>query len=67
MGCPPRYFADAARVRYAIAALGDPTVQIADIADSLGFSAPGHFTTFFSQHMGVAPGVYRRHLLHLAD
>ncbi|MGH8843735.1 MAG: helix-turn-helix domain-containing protein, partial [Advenella sp.] len=27
---------------------------------NVGFSAPGHFTRFFRQHLGITPGEYRR-------
>lgn len=62
LGCPPRYVADAMRVGYSVRALGQPDLQIADIADELGFSAPGHFVKFFTEHLGVPPGRFRRNL-----
>ena len=65
LGCPPRYIADAARMEFSIGALREPQLQIGEIADSLGFSTPGHFVHFFSEHMGIAPGGYRRSLTHL--
>lgn len=63
LGCPPRYVADAARVKFAIGALGQPRLPVSEIADTLGFSTPGHFTHFFSAHLGVPPGEYRRKLM----
>ena len=31
-----------------------------DVAHELGFSAPGHFSRFFRQHLGITPSDYRR-------
>jgi AraC-like DNA-binding protein len=38
------------------------TMQLVDIALSCGFADQSSFTTVFKRHLGVTPGVYRRHM-----
>jgi AraC-like DNA-binding protein len=33
---------------------------VATVAHDLGFAAPGHFSRFFRQHLGITPSDYRR-------
>ena len=56
----PAVYANALRVEAAISRLCDPNTRIGDISYDIGFSAPGHFTRFFRQHLGITPGEYRR-------
>ncbi len=56
----PAVYANALRVESAIADLCKPDTLIGDISYNVGFSAPGHFTRFFRQHLGITPGEYRR-------
>ncbi len=56
----PAVYANALRVEAAIDALCNPGLRICDISYDVGFSAPGHFTRFFRQHLGITPGEYRR-------
>lgn len=66
LGCTPTAVGNALRMEYSIRALEGSAAQVADISDTLGFSAPGHFVNFFSAHMGIAPGRYRQHLVRIA-
>jgi AraC-like DNA-binding protein len=59
-GLSPETYANAVRMEAAIGSLASPGTSVAGLSDSLGFSAPGHFTRFFRQHLGVAPSEYRR-------
>jgi AraC-like DNA-binding protein len=56
----PAVYANALRVEAAIVELCKPEIRIGDISYNVGFSAPGHFTRFFRQHLGITPGEYRR-------
>lgn len=56
----PNVYANVMRVEAAIRALTRSDSPLADIAYDLGFSAPGHFTRFFHQHLGTVPSEYRR-------
>lgn len=56
----PRVFANVLRFEASIGALTSADKPIADIAYDLGFSAPGHFTRFFREHLGTTPTEYRR-------
>ena len=55
----PKRFYDELRIKYAAAQLkeGKP---VSEIAETMGFSSPNFFTTFFKRHMGVTPSVYRK-------
>ncbi len=37
----------------------DPTKSISEVAYELGFQYPQHFSRFFKQRVGVAPGEFR--------
>jgi AraC family transcriptional regulator len=48
------------RMESAIRDLASGKASLTDISYDLGFSAPGHFTRFFRQHLGITPSEYRR-------
>lgn len=56
----PRVYANVLRMEAAITALTAGQTPIADLAYDMGFSAPGHFTRFFREHLGTTPTEYRR-------
>lgn len=56
----PGVYANVLRVESAIQRLTQSDCSLSDISYQLGFSAPGHFTRFFQQHLGAAPSEYRR-------
>jgi len=56
----PRVYANVLRMEAAITALTAGETPIADLAYDMGFSAPGHFTRFFREHLGTPPTEYRR-------
>lgn len=57
----PQVYANVLRMEAAIRGLtDDDSSSLADISYNIGFSAPGHFTRFFRQHLGIAPSEYRR-------
>ncbi len=43
--------------------LHNPNLTITEIALSVGFSTPSHFTESFRKHYGVTPGDYRKQIL----
>jgi AraC-like DNA-binding protein len=56
----PLVYANVLRVEAAIRRLTEQQPQaVGDIAASLGFSAPSHFSRFFRQHLGITPSEYR--------
>jgi AraC-like DNA-binding protein len=55
---------DEVRFEFAHQALKDPDVNIADIAYTLGYSHPTHFSRAFGRIAGMSPLRYRRMLLH---
>lgn len=55
----PETYANALRMEWAIGCLSIADASVAALSDTLGFSAPGHFTRFFRHHLGVAPSEYR--------
>jgi AraC-like DNA-binding protein len=55
----PLVYANVLRVEAAIRQLAEGHQPVSDIAASLGFSAPGHFSRFFRQHLGITPSEYR--------
>ena len=62
-GFSPQLFINAVRMKTALQLLLEGDASIASISDMLGFSAPGHFTRFFTKHTGETPVSYRtRHL-----
>ena len=60
VGVTPQQYLDWARMGVATELLARGEQSLAEISDSLGFSAPSHFARFFTQHMGVPPSEYRR-------
>jgi len=44
----------------AVQRLTQSSEAVAEISDNLGFSAPGHFSRFFREHLGITPTDYRR-------
>lgn len=56
----PAVYANVLRMETAIRSLTAVSTPIADIAYDIGFSAPGHFTRFFREHLGTTPSEYRR-------
>jgi AraC-like DNA-binding protein len=55
----PLVYANVLRVEAAIRKLTEEHRAIADVSLALGFSAPGHFSRFFRQHIGITPTEYR--------
>jgi AraC family transcriptional regulator len=56
----PLVYANVLRFEAAIERLTHSREPVADVAYGLGFSAPGHFSRFFRQHLGITPSDYRR-------
>jgi AraC family transcriptional regulator len=63
-GVTPNVYANTLRMEEAFDRLSDGQDSISELAFHLGFSAPGHFTRFFSQHQGITPREFRRALQH---
>jgi AraC family transcriptional regulator len=64
-GVSPRLYMDALCIDAATRSLAGTTRPLTEIADGLGFSAPGHFSRFFLQHTSVTPRDYRRAVMTL--
>ncbi len=60
IGASPQQYLDWARMSLATRMLASTEMSVADVSHELGFSAPSHFTRFFSQHMGVPPSDFKR-------
>ncbi len=56
----PLVYANVLRFEKAVERLTHSNDSVADLAYALGFSAPGHFSRFFRQHLGITPSDYRR-------
>lgn len=56
----PAVYINALRVESVIKGLGVNQASISEISYDAGFSAPGHFTRFFRQHLGITPTEFRR-------
>lgn len=56
----PLVYANVLRFEAAVERLTSGHQPVSDIAHDLGFSAPGHFSRFFRQHLGITPSDYRR-------
>ena len=56
----PAVYANVLRVENAIKSLSNEEQTISEISYDIGFSAPGHFTRFFRQHLGITPTEFRR-------
>jgi AraC-like DNA-binding protein len=67
IGASPQQYLDWARMALATRMLADMDKSVADVALDLGFSAPSHFTRFFSQHMGVPPSDFKRAVITEGD
>ncbi len=64
-GCSYSEVIAAIRFDLARAMLRDPKVKIMDVAEKLGYSAPGHFTRAFHRWAGMTPRAWRRNAVHL--
>jgi AraC-like DNA-binding protein len=53
---------DETRQQLVLHYLGDPALELAEIAFLVGFSEPGSLTRAFRRWTGQSPGEYRRHL-----
>lgn len=62
IGVTPNVYANTLRMEEAFRKLAGGEDSITDLAFHLGFSAPGHFTRFFTQHQGITPREFRRAL-----
>ena len=56
----PLVYANVLRFEAAIDQLTHSSTPVGEVAHVLGFSAPGHFSRFFRQHLGITPSDYRR-------
>jgi len=56
----PLVYANVLRFEAAVQRLTQTQASVGDVAHGLGFSAPGHFSRFFRQHLGITPSDYRR-------
>lgn len=56
----PLVYANVLRFEAAIERLTHTDTAVGDVAFDLGFAAPGHFSRFFRQHLGITPTTYRR-------
>ncbi|MES2184081.1 MAG: helix-turn-helix domain-containing protein [Pseudomonadota bacterium] len=63
IGVSPQQYLDWERMTIATRKLANPGSSIAQVSDDLGFSAPSHFTRFFSQHIGLPPSDFKRGML----
>jgi AraC-like DNA-binding protein len=55
----PLVYANVLRIEASIRELTEAQCPVADVSHALGFSAPGHFSRFFRQHIGITPTEYR--------
>ena len=58
-GVSPHRFLVQRRIEQAMALLAAQTLSIAEIARSVGFRTPNHFTTTFRHVTGITPSAYR--------
>jgi AraC-like DNA-binding protein len=56
----PLVYANVLRFEAAVKRLTQGNESLGELAHDLGFSAPGHFSRFFRQHLGITPSDYRR-------
>ncbi|RJF86691.1 AraC family transcriptional regulator [Oleomonas cavernae] len=63
-GMTPHAFITRARVDRACVLLQSTSVQLAELADQIGFASQSHFSLVFKRHLGETPQQYRqrRHL-----
>lgn len=64
-GFSPTMFVNARRMEYAIKGLIMDESSFIDLAYDLGFSAPGNFSRFFRQQIGLTPRDYQKAVLSL--
>ena len=55
----PHVYLNVVRMELAVKAVVDSSDSLAAVSDTLGFSAPAHFTRFFREHAGVKPSEFR--------
>jgi AraC-like DNA-binding protein len=60
LGVTPHQYLDWIRIHKATQRLTTSTMSLADISDELGFASQSHFSRFFSEHLGLPPGEFRR-------
>lgn len=60
LGVTPHQYVDWIRIHRATQMLTTSTTSLADISDDLGFASQSHFSRFFSEHLGLPPGEFRR-------
>jgi AraC-like DNA-binding protein len=63
LGVTPQHYLDWVRMRLAIGMLSKSDLPMAEVAARLGFFAPSHFTRFFTQHVAIPPGAFRRSIV----
>ena len=56
----PRVYLNVVRMERAIQAVSEGTASFAALSESLGFSAPAHFSRFFHDHAGSSPSTFRQ-------
>jgi AraC family transcriptional regulator len=59
-GITPHVYVNLLRTELAVTSVVQTDHGLAEVGDSLGFSAQGHFTRFFRDHTGVNPSEFRR-------
>ncbi|MBO0903737.1 AraC family transcriptional regulator [Jiella sonneratiae] len=55
----PRVYLNVVRMERAVQAVAEGTASFAAVSESLGFSAPAHFSRFFHDHAGSSPTAFR--------
>ena len=56
----PIVYANVLRMEAAIQRVAQMEDSLTHVSETLGFSAPSHFTRFFHQHIGATPSQYRK-------
>lgn len=56
----PHVYLNLLRMELAVNSVMHTDDSFASVSDTLGFSAPGHFTRFFCDHAGVTPSEFRK-------
>jgi AraC-like DNA-binding protein len=56
----PIVYANVLRMEAAIQRVAQMEDSLTQVSETLGFSAPSHFTRFFHQHIGATPSQYRK-------
>jgi AraC family transcriptional regulator len=60
LGVTPHQYVMQARIQKAQSLLSENEFSVADIAKTLGFSSPAHFSNFFRKNRGQRPAEFRR-------